>query len=345
MNSETFMGVQPEAYIRRHGKAAGALAKSVRMLEKLHAEDELATPEDSKQVIDSMNFDEFMRFISTVNGVERGISHSERGVASGSYIRSSAPGKHVEYLPPASENRKELLEEAFHKAQVLEDPEAAALTLGLSVNAIHYFLDGNGRVSRTLYTLLTKGYDGSTESKKYYSDILENTKGRKLVDISTNHGGLGSKLFSEIAGETRQKYGYTSAFGDKAPSKIDSFYSREPRGESSPNDLRVGKNVDDRHRLMLFQTLEGGGTEMTAIMRALPPERVKKFVKSKGRGYEQVNFLIGKKFIPSLTNDEIEAIWTASNDIAIDYVRKVINITDRNDYPFYAKFYRDSAAP
>lgn len=317
-----------------------ALATTVKFMERMHAPDVFATPERSKEFLDSLNYDDFKKWISFVNGVERGIPQSERGQVSDSHVQSENPlmGTEVEYRPPHKDFRDRLLKMAFEKAQLVDDPEIAGLTLGLSVNAIHYFADGNGRTARLAFALLSKGYDGSREAQEYYSSLLENTKGREIVNPNPALSGLDRKIRSEMSGKIQEKSGYKEAFGDKLPTYVYDGYPNVMAGEYSPQELAVSNEIDAQGRLMLYHTMESGGMEMISLMKTFGPDRIKDFVRSSPDSSR--TFVDGNEFLPTLSQEEIQAWWNNSERAIVDYVRCLINIADRDDVAEIARHYK-----
>lgn len=319
------------------------LAKTVKIMERLHATEVFGTPEQSKVFLDSLDYDEFKKYISFVNGVERGIPTTERGKASDSYVRSESVllGTGVEYRPPHQSFRDHLLKMAFEKAQSLDEPEMAGLTLSLSINAIHYFADGNGRTARLVYALLSKGYDGSPEAQEYYSSLLENTKGREVINPNPVVSGIDEKIRSEMFSAVMEKRRYNAeAFGGKMPTYVYGGYPDTFRGERSPRDLAVADNIDAGDRLTLYRAMESGGMTMVSLMTAFEPERVKDFVRTSPDG--TLTFIDGNKFLPTLSKEEIIHWWKMSEQTIITYVEKLIKVADREDAAEIATHYNFS---
>lgn len=315
------------------------LAKTVKIMERLHATEIFGTPEQSKAFLDSLDYDGFKKYISFVNGVERGIPTTERGKVSDSHVRSEnvLMGTEVEYRPPHQSFRDRLLKMAFEKAQSVDEPEMSGLTLGLSINAIHYFADGNGRTARMTYALLSKGYDGSPETQEYYSSLLENTKGREIVNPNPAASGIDRKIRSEMLEDVKDKYGYTEALGEKMPTYIWDAYPDAFAGEYSPEELAVADDIDAQGRLMLYHTMESGGMTMISLMAAFPPERVKDFVQTSPDGAR--TFINGNDFLRTLSKEEITHWWNTSERAIATYVKRVIDVADREDAAKVAAHY------
>jgi hypothetical protein len=239
-------------------------------MEVLRAEKLFGTPAQAKEFINSLDYGEFKRYLDFVNGVERGIPLGERGKVSDSFVQSSSQlyGDSTEYQPPHQDHREQLLEMAFNKAKEVEDPQMAALTLGLAINAVHYFADGNGRTARMVYSLLSKGYDGSWESQRYYSQILENGKGREIVNPNPALSRVDKIIYSEMFKVCVDKYG----FGDSAPSYVDEGYDCFFDEDRSSENLRVSDAVGAAERRALHEVLSSGWAEVS-LMPAFSPER------------------------------------------------------------------------
>lgn len=317
------------------------LATTVKYMERMHASEVFTTPVQSKEFLDSLSYDDFKRWISFVNGVERGIPKSERGQVSDSHVQSENPlmGTEVEYRPPHKDFRERLLKMAFEKAQLVDDPEIAGLTLGLSINAIHYFADGNGRTARMTFALLSRGYDGSQENQEYYSSLLENTKGREIVNPNPAISGVDRKIRSEMFGKIQEKSGYKEAFGDRLPTYVYDGYPDAMAGEYSPQELAVSDEIDAQGRLMLYHTMESGGMEMISLMATFGPDRIKDFVRSSPDGSR--TFVDGNEFLPTLTQEEIQKWWNNSEGAIASYVQRLINVADRDDVAEIAEHYNN----
>jgi len=84
---------------------------------------------------------------------------------------------------PRRSDKEELLSYAVEKAQQCEDPGNGALLLAASVVAIHPFLEGNGRISRTLYRDLMG--EKHPDEGKLKREFGSGTEGRESTDLGT----------------------------------------------------------------------------------------------------------------------------------------------------------------
>ncbi|MHB1865228.1 MAG: Fic family protein [Candidatus Saccharimonadales bacterium] len=315
------------------------LAITVRYMERLHASEVFATPEKSKEFLDTLNYDDFKRWIGFVNGVELGIPRTDRGKVGDSFVQSSNAlmGQEVEYRPPHISTRDQLLKSAFEKAQSVEDPKVAGLVLGLSINAIHYFPDGNGRTARIAYALLTRGYDGSEGAQNFYSNLLKNTEGRAVVNPNPSESGIDKVIRSEMREAVLQSSGYTEAFAGKMPTYVFDAYPDTFAGEFTPDRLAVSDDIDKQGRGMLYSTLESGGMTLISLMKTFDPDRVKPYVRTSKDG--QRTFVDGSKFLPTLSQEDIKNWWNNSELAIANYVQRLINIADRDNVSELVAYY------
>lgn len=212
------------------------------------------------------------------------------------------------------------------------------LTLGFSINAIHYFADGNGRTARISYALLSRGYDGSIEDKEYYSALLENTKGREVVNPNPAVSGVDERIRSEMFQSIKEKSGFADAYGDNFPTYVYGGYPNVMAGEYSPAEIAVNDEIDETGRHMLYQAMESGGMTMISIMATFGPDRVKDYVKTSSDGERTV--IDGDRFLPSLTQDEIKQWWINSEWAIASYVKRLINVSERGDIAEIAAHYK-----
>lgn len=318
-------------------------ARTVQMMERLHASEVFKTPEHSKAFLDSLTYEEFKKYLSLVNGLELGLSINERGKAGNSLVQSDNAflGSEVAYRPPHSSRRDSLLEKAFIKAQSLESPEVAGLTLGLAINAIHYFDDGNGRTARMTYALLSRGYDGTPEANDYYSSILENTKGREVINPNPAASGIDKRIRNGMFGGAQYQFGYVEAFGKNLPTFIYDGYGGAYAGEYTAQALELADNIDDDTRQLLYETMESGGMTMVSLMATFSPDRIKDFVKTSPDGAR--TSIQGSEFLPTLTKEEIIEWYKTSERAITAYVQKLINFSDRKDADEIVAFYRGTS--
>lgn len=320
-------------------EATDGLRRTVKVMDRLHAGEIFDTPEHSKEFLDSLSYEEFKKFISHVNGLERGIPAGERDKVSDSVVVSESMlyGNGIEYYPPHRTYRDYLLNMAFDKAKSIPNPELAGLTLGLAINAVHYFADGNGRTSRLVYSLLSRGYDGSEDANAYYSTLLTQQKGRELANINPSESGLDALVRQEMFEKLAAQEGYAKAF-DRMPLYVFGGHGDTFVNDESPDTLTVSPDIDENTRRMLFHVLSSPHMDILSIMKAFPPDRIGEYVRTSSDGAR--TFIVGDEFLPTLTKDEIIDLYTSHEHILVSYVVRLINVADRPDVEQIAAQYR-----
>lgn len=330
--------LESEPFISDEGLS---IAKTVRAMDYLHAEEVFSTPEQSKEFLDSLSFTDFIRWITFLEGMETNIAIKDRSIGSSSHVeavRKNDGSSYCKYLPPYSMHRLELLKMAFDKSQSISDPKTAGLTLGFAINAIHPYDDGNGRTARVIYSLLSRGYSGSIEDKNYYSKILVNTTGQEIVNPNPYSCGLQNEITKELNKNSRKRNGYIKE--NLALDRISGAYRDEndewiQDGSESYEDLAVSEDIglDDRKRLHL--ALNDGDFTMVAFYRSFIPERIAKYIVKREDNYGTDSFITGKNFVSSLSSDEINNFFCESVRVKYEYITKVINFSDRPDAQEY----------
>lgn len=320
-----------------HKQVEEPLARTVMLMERFRAEDIFKTPERSKAFLDSLDFNDFKRWLSFVNGMERDIPRTERGFREGSVVESESSllGNEIEYQPPHQKQREMLMEMAFNKAKSLEDPELAGLTLGFAINAIHPYPDGNGRTARIVTALLSRGYDGSDEAKRYYSNLLENQKGREVINPNPAVHNVDRKIANDLREVVSEKSGYTDI--SKMPRYVSNGYGDAMAGELTSQDLVVAENISDTARRNLDLVLRDGQFTPLAIMKAFPSKRIEQYLKTTKSANAYID---GDEFVESLSEDEITDLAKASIVVKASYVKRLIEFSDRADVDEIVNSYR-----
>ena len=302
------------------------LPDTVRLMEKLHAEQVFSTPEASKQFLDGLSFDEFSKFLDTANGLERKIAKPDRGMKGSGFIQESGmlTGESVEYQPPQPSDRVPLMEKAFRASQKAEDPEDAAVILALSINAIHPYDDGNGRTSRLMYTLLQRGYNGTDEDKQYYAGILKNTEGRKAVNLDPSDVGIDRWQTRMMREAAAKEIGYDGPL----PTYQVNAYGDAFAGECTAEDLVINPDISDEGRKKLHLAIADKN-----IQFAIP--QILKTMHKKGmepneytRVFENNRCVMqGDIVVGSLTEPDIDELYTQTNTAKVTYIENMIDMS------------------
>jgi len=130
-----------------------------RMIQLSGLDAELASEEGRLALVNSLDEERFVELLTTANGVLMNYPRSHQGLADFLQYTGNAEALIYTDTLPVPEDKIELLGEALRSAQELETPTAQGLLLGYAINMIHPFGDGNGRVSRAVYALLSRDYE------------------------------------------------------------------------------------------------------------------------------------------------------------------------------------------
>ena len=295
------------------------------------------TPQDSMDFLDNLTPDDFKAWLDRLNQSIR-VTNKPVDVPSGSYIAASGMNG-VAYEPPQRHDREHLLRAAFIKAQQLSSHEAAGLTLSLAINAVHYYSDGNGRLSRLIYRFLNYGYRGSQDDE-CYNRLLSNTAGRSVHNLSQEY--IGSIIQAEMFDEIVVARSYDETLGDNIPSRISGVY--DSNGKVSSNLVR-DPSIDTDHLMMLLTliTNKNDTVVMMSLMKTFQPERLSEhIIQHPQAAFSRID---GASFLPTLTTQDIETWLKNFYLFTREYVRRIIDVSDRDDYAEIAECYRTNSWP
>jgi Fic/DOC family len=171
----------------------------------------LRTEETRKEFIDGLEFSDYEKILTRLNGIVRGIPIKNRNM-DGEGVKLE--GFFYHYKPPANNDKLKLLEESFIEAKSLENLEDKALMLSTLEAAIHPFADGNGRTARLIFSLVKDGIPSDELSMENLQKILE-SRDELNVNPGKIEGGIINKmrenfLKENINSKTHPTYVYSS---------------------------------------------------------------------------------------------------------------------------------------
>ena len=155
-------------------------------IEPLHGkkfETVFSDEEHKREFVESLSAEEFSQLLNGLNGILRD-KKKENWEMDGETVALESMFLGTGYVPPRQEDKPELLAEVLSSAKTMSqegrDLKDVALLVSASLNAIHPYLDANGRTSRMIYLLLTKGFNA--ETKKELRAVLSES-GRDKINI------------------------------------------------------------------------------------------------------------------------------------------------------------------
>lgn len=160
--------------------------RSAENIEPLHGrkiEDIFSGEEEKRAFLENLQETEFAELLDGVNGILRGKKKDEWGM-DGEAVVLEGVMVGVGYVPPRQEDKPELLAKVLASAKEMslngKSLRDIALLVSSSLNAIHPYLEANGRTSRLIYTLLTKDFNDETRAE--LQRVL-GRDGRDMLDI------------------------------------------------------------------------------------------------------------------------------------------------------------------
>lgn len=209
-------------------------AENIKALHGKEFAEVFSNDENIRSFIDELDKNTFIELLNSINGIIRGADKKDWTMAKGSVpITMGAKGEGLpDYTPPHAKDREMLFTAVLHAMQEMAKTERSfediAILLSSSVNAIHAYPDANGRTSRLLYLLLTKGFNKESESiiKQALSE-----EGRDIVDVNPE------KIEKELQNAMVKRVNFKRPIGlwEREKERKDIAFD-----ESLPHELRSG---------------------------------------------------------------------------------------------------------
>ncbi len=273
--------------------------KVVSFLDKTKAYEKIADLLDGRE--DKISFDEFKDLLVRLNGIIRDIPISQRSF-DGSQV-------HVEgwvdtYKPPRHEDKESLLEKAYDSVEEVETGDEKYLIPAV-INAVHLFLDGNGRTARLLYQLLERH-----KSKEEFLAVVEKAmqKDGRYETFNINPGLIASQIEDILY----QRHGWNAEhtrIGEFRAGFITMEMEKIPRDHPSYDTLKT-----------LVRESKADATLMiTALNEVVTKEQAKKILAKDGR----ISLI---KMSESLSKKELEDVIEKFWEIKKEYVDILVDI-------------------
>lgn len=291
------------------------------------------TPESVKTYFQTLSFDGFSELLNELN----------------SYFRR-IPGEHTMdgtgfmtdgYMPPDPNDRVPLLKEAFEKAIKEDVPEKCAMILGMSILTIHPYLEANGRTSRTIFALLINGYSGSMEDKTLFAAIGDQDEdeyhrsGSHIIDLDPNNSKLKDDLsLADLIFNDMRNTAISNRFGANHPVlPIRVGFAQFDRNYNSESKLSREEQFE------LGSMFRSNNLAFVACINSFSDELYEKSLKHinfEGKEYDVIAY---KNIIKDITSDDLSSLRSAFRQARIDYVRKLMDVTCRDDFQDIYQYY------
>lgn len=281
--------------------------------------------EHKRDFIENLSAEEFSQLLNGLNGILRD-KKKEDWEMDGETVALESMFLGTGYVPPRQEDKSELLAEVLSSVKVMSqegrDLKDVALLVSASLNAIHPYLDANGRTSRMIYLLLTKGFNA--ETKKEFQAVLSES-GRDKVNIDP---GL---IQGEITDLIKKELGINSK--EILPETVVGLW-HEKRGE----DLEFGSDVEENQKKLFSELLKKDdeyfffAVKQYVDSNSLESKYIKKF--------PRFSRVLIEDLVKDLDSEGVNQILANYRNFKKEYVEKLIGcIADPNneEYQFEIK--------
>lgn len=288
------------------------------------------SPEAIKKYFQTISFEEFSSKLNQLNGFYRN-----------TYDQNSMDGYGKTgdgYMPPAPEDRKSLLKEAFEKAMTENSAKSCGLVLGMSILTIHPYLDGNGRTSRAIFALLVNGYSGSEKDRALFTEIGDQDDSEEshrsshdIIDLDPGSCKLeGGFSLADVIGWDMKKAALINRFGDNID--IKSFPTQVGGGRTYSFKYNPKLELNEETQFELNSMFTSIDTAFVACINSFPIELYEKSLRHISFGQKEYDIVDYNNVIENITSEDLSNLRFAFKQARIDYVREIMNVTKRDDF-------------
>lgn len=315
-NQEALRNRQAELMVRFLAKV-----KDVEAFQGRNLEEVLATEASRREFVEHLSDQQFEGLLNGINGLLRGKDKADWAMDGKGVILTSELGWIDNSIPPRFEDKDDLLAQAFDGARAIaandRSLEDIATLLSVSINEIHPYADANGRTSRLIYTLLTKGYGKEIEPE--IKEVL-GEDGRDHIDISPTW------LKKYVEDVIALRLGIDDK--EKNPSDVVGVhYLIRPL-----EDVKFKEEVSKEKQDELLNILDDNLPAFLALFKytqSLPDAG--KYVKS----YPRRNVIMIDWMIPDLSPSDLDQITQTYWEIKRQYAEVMIDLIANPDKPEY----------
>ena len=280
--------------------------------------------EHKRRFIENLTSEEFTQLLDGLNGILRDKKKDDWKM-DGDDVALSSAFLGIGYIPPRQEDKFELLADVLRSAKEMSrsarDLNDIALMVSASLNAIHPYLDGNGRVARFLHLLMTNGFGDSTK-KELLGALSED--GRDTIDIDPGH--IQAKITDLIKIELGVAWTQ-----DSSPETVIGLWREHSDGDVVPIEFR--ERIDE-DKEKLFKSLFKNDNEYLffAIYKFLENSPKKKEYTISFPKFSRLSIT---RLSKDLGNIEIDEIISLYRSFKKEHVKKLIDCIvnpDKEEY-------------
>lgn len=219
------------------------IAENIESLHGQKFETVFSDEEHKREFIDNLSVQEFSELLNGVNGILRN-KEKENWEMDGESVVLRGILNPDTYKPPLKEDKPELLAKVLSSAQEMNrdkrELKDIALLISSSLNAIHPYLDANGRTSRLIYLILTKDYNDQVKEEINEAMLKY---GRAKIDI--NPGFIGVEIDSLIENEIGIRN------PEKNPDNITNLF-----WEGGIQDIEFSQEINEKDKKIFSELLD-----------------------------------------------------------------------------------------
>lgn len=307
--------------------------------------------EEISDVLKKTNFSIFKAYLIRINGLIRGIKSAKRQI-DGEHVMVGGDVAGVSYLPPKFGDREVLLKEAFIAFKGIESTKDQALLFYLIIQALHYFVDGNGRLGRFTYRLLHRKNGEKKLSPEEIIAVIDHSNEDKARAEFTSEIKPPEEIYNFVMREV-----FKDLFGEEFFNRYGRVYSGLQLGYVSLSEARkkVGVPPDqkkmlqidrmekilseacsksfDFNEILLCMYLKNHGKiedpEYVRTGRQLGTQELS-WINSSNRNL-RLFFIDGEKIIDELTAEDYDEVCAVHDEIKRLFIKKLISIIAEPD--------------
>lgn len=153
-----------------------------------------------EQWLQNLSYEDYSNFLTRLNGILRESTIKDRSVDGKDVKVTFGIMNDTAYLPPAAEQKNNLMKDSFEALKTIPGNEDRALLTYYILQAIHPYSDGNGRTGRLLHEIISK--NGKELNQEHLSELLDHdTDGHRET-------GQGRSLFAKTVLDANSAYYY-----------------------------------------------------------------------------------------------------------------------------------------
>src|SRR3989339_170651 len=286
-----------------------SVAENIEPLHGKKFEAVFSDEEHKREFIENLSTEEFLQLLNGLNGILRD-KKKEDWKMDGENVVLESMFWGIGYVAPRQEEKLELLTEILETAKTMSQEgrkmEDIALLFSSSLNAVHPYLDANGRTSRMIYLLLTKNLDD--EGKKELRSALSKN-GRDKVNIDP---GL---IQEELTNLIKKELGINST---QILSETVIGFWRRNRGE----ELEFNGDIDENQKKLFLKLLKNDDEYLFLAVKQYLDSNIAtgKYIK-KFRDWSRV---LVDDLVKDLSSKDIDQILTNYRNFKKKYIEKLI---------------------